>query len=110
MPSKNSPPYPIFIQLGNQIRDKWYRIDEQTRHGIAATTRSRLMQSRNQFEAFVKDIDLYHTNEPQPVRQPKRRRLHEADPDTRNDIRCMLGDLDGALATSKEPIPWSRQG
>lgn len=103
MPSKNSPPYPIFIQLGNTIRDKWRRIDEKIQQGAAAAMRPRIIQSRDKFEAFVKDIDLYHVNKPNPIAtgQPKRNRLHEANPRTCNDIRDMLDGLDGVLASGK---------
>ncbi|OJI98788.1 hypothetical protein ASPVEDRAFT_147974 [Aspergillus versicolor CBS 583.65] len=101
MPRKTLTPYPIFIQLGNQIRDKWRRIDEKTQQGAAAAMRQRIMQSRDKFEAFVKDIDLYHVNKPNPIAtgQPKRNRLQEANPRTRNDIRGILDGLDGVLAS-----------
>lgn len=105
MPSKTSPPYPAFNHLGIQIRDKWRRIDDKTRHGTAPAMRSRIIQSRDKFEAFVKDVDLYHANEPQPVGQPKRNRLHEADARTRSDILSMLQGLDTILATGKESNP-----
>lgn len=99
--AKLHPPYPAFNHLGTQIRDKWRRINDKMRHGTAPAMRSKIIQSRDKFEAFVKDIDLYHVNEPQPIGQPKRNRLHEADARTRSDILSMLQGLDTILATGK---------
>lgn len=91
--------------MGDKIREKWRRIDEITRDGTEAPARERLIQQRDQFEALVKDIDLYHVNEPQPGEEPRRYRLHEAAPRMLNDILGILEDLDKTLATGKKSGP-----